>query len=59
METLGDWKKLSVVLFGDDSEATKFLDEKIAEQGENEKVVADEGQMIYLLVTLHKKGLAK
>jgi hypothetical protein len=49
--TLGNYRKLSVAFFGEDSGAVKFLDAKIAEQGEDEEVVADEGQMVYLLAT--------
>lgn len=53
--TLGNYRSLSVAFFGEDSEAVKFLDGKIAESpnGESEEVVANEQQMIYLLATLH------
>lgn len=49
--TLGNYRKLSVAFFGEDSGAVKFLDEKIAESpnGEGEEVIADEGQMVMML----------
>jgi len=47
--TLGNWRKLSAAVFGKDSEPVKFLDKKIADQGENEEVLADEGQFLHLL----------
>jgi hypothetical protein len=52
--TLGNYRKLAAAFFGEDSKAVSFLDEKIAESpnGENEEVVADEGQMVHLLGTL-------
>lgn len=52
--TLGNYRKLAATFFGEDSKAVKFLDDKISERpnGENEEVIADEGQMIYLLVKL-------
>ena len=52
--TLGNYRKLATVFFGPDSKAVKFLDDKIAESpnGENEEVIADEGQMVYLLGTM-------
>lgn len=48
--TLGEYRKLAAAVFGEDSGAVKFLDEKIKEQGEDEEVIADEGQVIYLLM---------
>ena len=52
--TLGNYRKLAVAFFGEKSNAVKFLDDKIAESpnSENEEVVADEGQMVYLLITM-------
>lgn len=55
MKTLGDYRAMAKLLFGEDSEATKFLEKKIAEQGANEEVVAHESQMMILLGTLHEK----
>ena len=51
--TLGDYRAIAVALFGKDSRATAFLDDKIAEQGVNMKVIAHETQMFYLLRELH------
>lgn len=48
------------VLFGPDSPATKFWEEKIAESvaegtgGRGELVLQDEGQCMYLNIQLHK-----
>ena len=52
--TLGNYRKLAKAVFGQESKAVKFLDDKIAESpnGENEEVLADEGQMVYLLGTM-------
>ena len=50
--TLGNYRKLASVIFGEKSTAVKFLDKKIEEQGENEEVIQDETQMIYLLANL-------
>lgn len=49
--TLGNYRNLASALFGEESEAVKFLDGKIADSpnGEREEVVADESQMLYLL----------
>jgi hypothetical protein len=49
--TLGNYRKMAAAVFGKESKAVKFLDDKIAESpnGENEEVIADEGQMVYLL----------
>jgi hypothetical protein len=53
--TLGSYRKLAAIFFGENSRAVAFLDEKIAASpnGENEEVIADEGQMIYLLGTMY------
>ena len=55
--TLGEYRKLTVAMMGEDSEAVKFLDERIAESpvGKNDEVIADEGQMIYLLMSIHNE----
>lgn len=52
--TLGNYKKLATVFFGPDSKAVEFLDDKIAKSpnGENEEIIANEGQMVYLLRTI-------
>jgi hypothetical protein len=52
--TLKSYRELSVAIFGKDSGAVQYIDDLIAKSpdGENEEVLADEGQMIYLLTTL-------
>jgi len=57
--TLGEYRKLTVALLGEDSAAIKFLDEKIAESpvGKNDEVITDESQMIYLLTNIHFKAV--
>lgn len=55
--TLGNWHDLSTTFFGAESGATKYIQSKIDEQGRDEEVVADEGQMIYLLTNMHLSGL--
>ena len=54
--TLGSYLKMSKSFFGEDSGAVKFLESKIEESPnrENEEVIVDEGQMIYLLSTQNK-----
>jgi len=54
-DTLGHYRKMSVVVFGEDSAAVAFLDKKIAESpdGEAERVIANENQMVHLLGTIH------
>jgi hypothetical protein len=54
--TLGNYLKLATLFFGEESESVKFLKYKIAESpyGKNEEVIADESQMIYLLVEVNK-----
>lgn len=51
--TLENWHKLCITFFGETSRATEFIKEKIDEQGPQEEVIADEGQMILLLTNLH------
>lgn len=49
--TLGNYRKMAVAVFGEDSKPVKFLDNKIVSSpdGANEEVIADERQMVYLL----------
>lgn len=56
--TLGEYKKLAAEVFGVDSKAMEFLDKKIAEspKGEAEEVIADERQMIQVLMQIHMEG---
>ena len=52
--TLGEYKKIAIALFGENSKPVNFLNEKIIDQGENEEVLADERQMLNLLFNLRK-----
>lgn len=54
--TLGEWRKRAVIMFGEDSPAIKFLDDKIAEQGDDEEVVAADSQLLNVLFTIHQSG---
>ena len=49
--TLGNYRKMAVVFWGEDSGAVKFLDVKIAgsPNGADEEVLADETQMVQVL----------
>lgn len=51
--TLRTWVDLSTTVFGADSPATKFLLDKMAEQGEDEAVLAPETQLLQALMALH------
>ena len=55
--TLGNYRKMAALFFGEDSDAVEFLDKKIEEQGEDQEVIADERQMINLLYTLTYGGI--
>ena len=57
--TLGSYRKMAVAVFGEDSKAVQFLDEKIAESpnGEDEEVIAEESQAVAMLGKLHIEGL--
>jgi hypothetical protein len=52
--TLGSYHKLATLVFGADSNQVRFIESRIASNpnGANEEVVADERQMLYLLVNL-------
>lgn len=52
--TLGSYLKLSKTFFGEDSKATKFIEDKISKSkiGEDEEVIAEEGQMVHVLRNL-------
>jgi hypothetical protein len=47
-----------MLVFGEDSLATKYLDEKIAKLGEDEEVIVDEGQLIAALAQIHMESKA-
>lgn len=56
--TLGSYKKLCGVFFGEDSAQYEFIESKIIQSpnGEDEEVVADESQMMYLLMSMDKES---
>jgi len=52
---LKTYRNIALILTGsEESKAVKFFDEKIAQSpnGENEEVVADESQMLYLIMSM-------
>ena len=53
--TLENWHALSRAMFGEESQATKFLADKMDEQGPEEQVTADEGQLLYALGVMAQK----
>lgn len=50
--TLGTYRKIAATLTGEDSPATKMLDEKIKEQGEDTEVIPHESQMLFLIMQM-------
>jgi hypothetical protein len=50
--TLGNWHALCQAMFGADSSATKFIKDKMDEQGPDEQVLSDEGQLLYALAQM-------
>ena len=52
--TLGNYLMLTRAVFGRESKAVRFLEQKIAESpnGEDEEVISDEAQMINLLAQI-------
>lgn len=58
--TLDNWLSLSEAIFGEDSPASKFIQDKINESpiGGAEEVLADEGQLLNVLINLHVEGKA-
>lgn len=55
--TLRTYRQIAFFLDGlEEGAATKFIDEKIAETSEDEIVIADERQMIYVLMTISQDG---
>lgn len=57
--SLGTYRKIALALSGNniESKAVKFFDDYIAKapNGENEEVIQDETQMLYLIATLLKE----
>lgn len=58
-DTLGYHWRLSRVAFGEDSEATKWLEKKAkqSKKGMSESVIQEESQVLALLGSLHLKNL--
>lgn len=54
-QTLGDYRRVWAVLAGEKSSPVAFLDERIARQGADEKVIAAPSQMMSLLRELFTK----
>lgn len=56
-KTLGDYRDIFAALAGEGSRAVKFIDDKIQQspKGRNERVIADETQMMFLLASLIKE----
>ena len=52
--TLGTYRKIAVLMSGEESKAVEFLDRKISESpnGEDEEVIQDKRQMLLLIVSL-------
>jgi diacylglycerol kinase family enzyme len=50
--TLGTYRKIAAALTGEDSPATKLLDDKIKEQGEDAEVIQHESQMLFLIARM-------
>lgn len=51
--TLDNWHMLSKAMFGPESQATKFLQEKIDKQGPDEEVIVAEDQLLIALTQIH------
>jgi hypothetical protein len=56
--TLGEYRKMAKIFFGEESAAITFLDKKITESpnGKDEEVIAAESQMVHLLGQIHLQG---
>lgn len=50
--TLKTYRKIAIVLTGDDSYATKYFDDQIAKHGEDEEVIVNESQVIGLIMSM-------
>jgi hypothetical protein len=47
--TLKNYRDMCMAMFGADSKSVEFFNKKIEDQGEDEPVLSDEQQMIYLI----------
>jgi len=50
--TLRTYRKIAALLTGEDSPATKLIDDKIKEEGEDAEVIQHESQMLFMIVKL-------
>lgn len=50
--TLKTYRAIAAALTGEQSDAVKFFDEKIKDQGPDERVIATESQVIYLIMSM-------
>lgn len=59
--TLGFHRKMAAIVFGEESPAVAYLDEKIKDDpsGMYGEIIVDEGQLVLLLFALDKTGGAK
>ena len=59
--TLKTYRNIAAILKGSTSAAVRFIDKKIADSpnGENEEVLSDEGQMLYLLMNVRDEQEGK
>lgn len=56
--TLGDYRKMVVILWGEESPAVQYLDDKAKaeKEGADAEVIADESQVIHLLSEINVRG---
>lgn len=54
--TLANWRRLSVLTFGENSSPVRFFDDKIKEEGEDAEVLADEDQLLQVLLTMYMEN---
>lgn len=50
--TLGNWYDLCMIAFGEGSRATNLIKAKMDEQGRNAEVIAEEEQLLFVLVNM-------
>ena len=54
--TLGNWHGLCVAFFGEESKATAFIRAKMDDQGPDEEVLSDEGQLLHALLQMAQES---
>ncbi len=50
--TLMDYQRMCVALFGAESKSAAYFADKISKAGGNERVLADHGQVMYLIQSM-------